>query len=94
MIRIWGTIACERCNEVAPPKDVRSDWSGRGRPTVRSRVSPMSPLDLDGIEGDLAAVEVALGRLDDGSYWTDEVTGEPLPDELLAERPAARRAAT
>jgi RNA polymerase-binding transcription factor DksA len=54
----------------------------------------MSPLDLDGIEGDLAAVEVALGRLDDGTYWTDEVTGEMLPDELLAERPAARRAAT
>jgi RNA polymerase-binding transcription factor DksA len=54
----------------------------------------MSPLDLDGIEGDLAAVEVALSRLDDGTYWTDEVTGEPLPEDLLAQRPAARRAST
>lgn len=57
-----------------------------------SSVVPMSPLDLDGIEADLAAVEVALSRLDDGTYWTDEVTGETLPDDLLAQRPAARRA--
>ena len=28
-------------------------------------------LDLDAIERDLADVEVALARLDAGSYWTD-----------------------
>ena len=50
------------------------------------------PLDLDGIERDLADVEVALARLDAGTYWTDEVTGEPLPAELLAQHPTARRA--
>jgi RNA polymerase-binding transcription factor DksA len=48
--------------------------------------------DLDAIELDLADVELALARLDSGAYWTDEVTGQPLPDELLAERPTARRA--
>ena len=48
-------------------------------------------LDLDGIERDLAGVEVALARLDDGSYWTDEVTGAPLPDELLVVQPTVRR---
>ena len=49
-------------------------------------------LDLAAIERDLAAVEAALPRLDDGSYWTDEVTGEPIPDSVLADDPIARRA--
>lgn len=50
-----------------------------------------SPLDLDMIEKDLADVERALERLDDGSYWTDEVTGAPLDAALLSEHPTARR---
>ena len=48
-------------------------------------------VDLDAIERDLADVEVALGRLDAGTYWTDEVTGAELPSELLAANPTARR---
>jgi hypothetical protein len=48
-------------------------------------------IDLDGIERDLADVEVALARLDAGTYWTDEVTGNELSAELLAEHPTARR---
>ena len=51
-----------------------------------------SSIDLAAIERDLDAVQAALGRLEDGSYWTDEVTGEPLPAELLAADPLARRA--
>ena len=35
--------------------------------------------ELDRIEADLAGVEVALDRLDAGTYWTCEVTGQPLP---------------
>lgn len=50
------------------------------------------PLDLDGIERDLADVEVALARLDAGTYWTDEVTGQELSGDQLAEHPTARRA--
>jgi RNA polymerase-binding transcription factor DksA len=50
------------------------------------------PLDLDRIERDLADVEVALARLDAGTYWTDEVTGEPIPESVLADDPTARRA--
>ena len=50
-------------------------------------------LDLDAIERDLADVEVALTRLDSGSYWTDEITGAELPTELLAANPTARRLA-
>lgn len=49
-------------------------------------------IDLDQVAADLADVEVALARLDAGTYWTDEVTGEPLADEFLAEHPVARRA--
>ena len=55
---------------------------------------PSATLDLDGIERDLADVEVALARLDAGSYWTDEVTGVELPADLLDEQPTARRAPT
>jgi hypothetical protein len=50
------------------------------------------PFPADTIERDLADVEVALARLDAGTYWTDEVTGEPLPNDALAVRPTARRA--
>jgi len=52
---------------------------------------PEAPPDLDLVAADLAAVEQALTRLDDGTYWTDEVTGAPLSSDLLAERPTARR---
>ena len=51
------------------------------------------PLDLDAIERDLADVEVALARLDAGTYWTDEVTGALIPRDLLAANPTARRLA-
>ena len=44
------------------------------------------------IERDLAAVETALQRLSDGTYWTDEVTGEPIPEHILVADPTARRA--
>ncbi len=55
-------------------------------------VSDSQPINLDQIEQDLADVETALARLEAGTYWTDEVTGQPLPDDLLAQRPTARRA--
>jgi RNA polymerase-binding transcription factor DksA len=49
-------------------------------------------VDLDAIEHDLAGVEGALQRLDDGTYWTDEVTGAAIRDEILVIDPLARRA--
>jgi RNA polymerase-binding transcription factor DksA len=52
-----------------------------------------APLDLDRIEADLADVEIALARLDTGDYWRDEITGDSLPDSLLAAHPTARRRA-
>lgn len=47
--------------------------------------------DLDAVGRDLADVERALARLDDGTYWTDEVTGERIPDVVLERNPATRR---
>jgi RNA polymerase-binding transcription factor DksA len=57
-----------------------------------SRTDTAQVVDLDVIERDLAAVETALQRLSDGTYWTDEVTGEPLPEHVLVDDPTARRA--
>jgi RNA polymerase-binding transcription factor DksA len=54
-------------------------------------MSPDTPPDLDRIERDLADVEEALARLEAGTYWTDEVTGEPIPNEVLERNPLARR---
>ena len=59
--------------------------------TPTDTATPIAPVDLDAIERDLADVEVALARLDAGTYWTDEITGAELPAELLATSPAARR---
>ncbi len=52
----------------------------------------LDAVDLDAVERDLSAVEAALNRLADGSYWTDEVTGGPIPDDVLVRNPLARRA--
>jgi len=49
-------------------------------------------LDLDAVERDMHGVEVALERLDEGTYWTDEIDGRPIPDEILERDPIARRA--
>ena len=50
------------------------------------------PIDLERIAADLDGVDAALRRLDDGTYWTDEVTGAEIPDQVLAADPVARRA--
>ena len=48
-------------------------------------------IDLDAIERDLADVEMALSRLDAGTYWVDEVSGQPLSDAVLKANPLTRR---
>lgn len=48
-------------------------------------------IDLDAIERDLADVEAALARLDVGTYWTDEISGDPIPDDVLTRNPLTRR---
>ena len=52
---------------------------------------PLPALDLDEIEKDLADVNIALERLESGAYWTCEITGQSLSEELLRSNPTARR---
>jgi RNA polymerase-binding transcription factor DksA len=66
-------------------------------PATLDQVGQVDPLDgldldLDAVERDLHGVEMALDRLDEGTYWTDEIDGRPIPDELLERDPIARRA--
>lgn len=45
---------------------------------------------LEHVDAELADVEHALRRLDDGTYGTCEACGGPIGDERLAAQPAAR----
>ena len=45
---------------------------------------------LERVEAELADVEHALRRLDDGTYGTCEACGRPIDDERLEALPAAR----
>jgi RNA polymerase-binding transcription factor DksA len=45
---------------------------------------------LEELEAELAELEAALRRVDDGTYGVDEVTGEPIDPERLDALPAAR----
>lgn len=85
---------------IAPADPVELDVTGvsempvAGTATAASvgRPAPESiPVDLEPIAIDLADAEAALGRLDAGTYWTSEISGVELPDELLAASPATRR---
>jgi RNA polymerase-binding transcription factor DksA len=45
---------------------------------------------LEQVEAELADVDRALGRLDQGTYGRCDACGEPIADERLATVPAAR----
>ena len=45
---------------------------------------------LEQLEEELAELQAALERIDDGTYGVDEVTGEPIAPERLAAFPTAR----
>jgi len=45
---------------------------------------------LEQVDAELADVEHALRRLDDGTYGTCEFDGKPIPEERLEAMPAAR----
>ena len=49
---------------------------------------------LDGIEADLADIDLALARLDAGTYGTCDTCGAAIDDAVLAERPATHRCPT
>ncbi len=61
-------------------------------PAMLDELDELDDLDLDAVERDLLGVEIALQRLDEGTYRTDELDGRPIPDEVLERDPIARRA--
>jgi len=46
---------------------------------------------VDAIERDLNDVDVAMNRLEKGTYFSDEITGAPLQTDFLTANPLARR---
>ncbi|HEY5663279.1 MAG TPA: hypothetical protein VIS05_04505 [Ilumatobacter sp.] len=78
--------------ESHPPAATPDAGPSGATPPPAEQAEQAEQADLDRIEADLAGVESALERLDAGTYWSDEVTGDPLPDELLIADPVARRA--
>jgi hypothetical protein len=61
-------------------------------PTTPEQLDELDELDLDAVECDLHGVEIALERLDEGTYWTDEIDRRPIPDDVLERDPITRRA--
>ena len=49
--------------------------------------------ELSEVEADLAGVEDALRRLDDGTYGRCEACGRPIDDATLTARPTTRTCA-
>jgi RNA polymerase-binding transcription factor len=45
---------------------------------------------LESLEAELAEIDAAMVRVDDGTYGTDEVTGEPIDPARLEAVPTAR----
>jgi RNA polymerase-binding transcription factor DksA len=45
---------------------------------------------LDGLEAELAEIEAAIGRIDNGTYGIDELTGAPIDPARLEAVPEAR----
>ena len=46
---------------------------------------------IEAIERDLNDVDVAMDRLEKGTYFSDEVTGASLQTDFLTANPLARR---
>jgi RNA polymerase-binding transcription factor DksA len=90
-----GVLAGNFTDVTEPPSfEPISDMSPSDGPTSVEPIPNVASndVDLDAIERDLTGVEVALSRLAEGTYRTDEVTGSPIPDHVLVADPIARRA--
>ena len=74
------------------PSEPSNDASRAAHDEREQDSQELGEIDVVGIEADLNGVQTALTRLADGTYWTDEVSGEPIPADVLAADPLARRA--
>ena len=67
-------------SEITDPADTGSDTFEREKDLAI----------LEQLETELAELQAALARIDDGTYGVDEVTGEPIASERLEAYPIAR----
>lgn len=81
--------------DVAAPDAAVPDESTLGVPTPEAETASVGVTAeterLDRIEAELAEIEAALGRLDDGSYGRCEACGRSIDEAALAAGAAARR---
>ncbi len=95
------TVPAAAGNRLAPVSELRAIWSDQAAEEDKEMVPaaqtalPPSPADdatrLEGIVIELAEVEAALRRLDDGSYGICEGCGTRLSPETLAADPLTTR---
>jgi RNA polymerase-binding transcription factor DksA len=92
--RVQGLIASIHDEGIGQPAaegagdtDLQSDAGGQGSETFEREKDITI---LESLERELAEIEAALQRLDDGTYGIDEVTGEPISRERLEALPTAR----
>ena len=71
-------------SEITDPADTGSDAFEREKDLAI----------LEQLETELAELQAALARIDDGTYGVDEVTGEPIDPERLEVFPTAARTST
>lgn len=62
-------------------------------PDAEPPVASAPGIDLDAIQRDLEGVQAALDRLNEGTYWIDEITGDIIPNEVLDAFPLTRTVA-
>jgi len=70
-----------------PPAPDGSRPDPGGLPSAEGTMPGGDGLDLDRVAAELAAVEAALGRLDEGRYGTCAACDGPIADDLLAAEP-------
>ena len=77
----WG-----RPTEAAVPTPERAEEMAPGEEEIHRSA-------VDAVDGLLDEVELALARLDDGTYGRCDECGEPIDDDRLAELPIIRTCA-
>jgi DnaK suppressor protein len=73
--------------------EARPEHAAQPVPEAEAEDEARPSAALDAADGDLRAVEAALGRLDDGSYGRCDVCGGSIPAESLTADPLARTCA-
>jgi RNA polymerase-binding transcription factor DksA len=92
--RVTGLIAEQRTEvdgEVTADDAELSDYAQHPADSATDTFEREKDLGiLDDLEGELAEIEAAIGRIDEGTYGIDEVTGAPIDPARLEAVPTAR----